>query len=544
MMIIFKPGQHPDADQLSAFVEQALPAHERNGVLAHLAVCAECRAVVKLVLPAEPVLQPEAPAPEPRRSWFPGSRFSGPRFSGSWISNWAVVLPAAAVAGLAVFIVFVHHRTPVLQQQAEISPAPAAATPPQMQSVSPAHPKAASPAPNPEVATPQRPPAPMPQQETAQPAVGVVAGLSSAAPRTAQSEQQAAPSEQRSVEPAAAGDLNSFVSSANAPVAGRLRPAPQGVAQENELHGAASGGMVGTGKLQAPTGNAQFAPQQNAYQRAAAQTVQVQAEAAPVETQSSQLRGLIARNAGSGLAAQPLPSHFAILSAASQGPIVLAIDTNHTVFVSNDSGQHWKKVQAVWTGRPVKVETVARARMFALSSTGTEATSFAALPQGATAAKMAGTMLSGTVTDRSGAVIPGATVTVTDPQVRLSRTIKSDANGRYLAAGLEPGSYDLDASAPGFKSSHLTSVVVTPANENVANLTLDVGAASETVTVEASPAPVELNAAPEDKVKKAAKGLAPARPSAAARAAAPLFEIVTDTGARWASVDGLTWQPK
>jgi hypothetical protein len=63
----FQPGQHPDADQLSAFMEMALPEHERLETLAHLAECEECRAIVFLaqkdLLPetqvaVEPELQP------------------------------------------------------------------------------------------------------------------------------------------------------------------------------------------------------------------------------------------------------------------------------------------------------------------------------------------------------------------------------------------------------------------------------------------------------------------------------------------------------
>jgi hypothetical protein len=52
---------HPDGDQISAFVEHALPGHEREQMLEHLAVCAECRAIVALSLP-----ELEAPA-QPQR---------------------------------------------------------------------------------------------------------------------------------------------------------------------------------------------------------------------------------------------------------------------------------------------------------------------------------------------------------------------------------------------------------------------------------------------------------------------------------------------
>src|ERR1700691_6281016 len=46
-----KPA-HPDADLLTAFAEQSLTATERDGVLAHLALCDDCREVASLALPA------------------------------------------------------------------------------------------------------------------------------------------------------------------------------------------------------------------------------------------------------------------------------------------------------------------------------------------------------------------------------------------------------------------------------------------------------------------------------------------------------------
>src|SRR4051812_25019106 len=42
---------HPDANVLSAFIEQALGSAERQNVLSHLAVCADCREIVALSLP-------------------------------------------------------------------------------------------------------------------------------------------------------------------------------------------------------------------------------------------------------------------------------------------------------------------------------------------------------------------------------------------------------------------------------------------------------------------------------------------------------------
>ena len=91
--------KHPDADQMSAFVEHALPAHEREEMLAHLAVCPECRATVRLSQgPAEEVEEPAAaPVEEPkRRPWFAG-----------WVVAWPV---AGALAAMVVFALYMRHE--------------------------------------------------------------------------------------------------------------------------------------------------------------------------------------------------------------------------------------------------------------------------------------------------------------------------------------------------------------------------------------------------------------------------------------------------
>src|SRR5882757_3248741 len=95
-------GQHPDADQLTAFVEQALPPYEREQTLAHLATCAGCRTIVTLSLPSleeSPTLQPK-PVHKP---WV--SRL----FSG-WHLVWPV---AAALAALSFVFIHLHNSAPV-----------------------------------------------------------------------------------------------------------------------------------------------------------------------------------------------------------------------------------------------------------------------------------------------------------------------------------------------------------------------------------------------------------------------------------------------
>lgn len=536
MTTTFKPGQHPDADQLSAFIEQALPAHERAGVLAHLAVCTDCRTVVALALPEAPAAQP---APEPRRS----SIFTG----------WMVFLPAAAaVAALTTFIFFVHRQGPALQQQAQATPAPVTIATPQLESAAPAQPRAASPTPQAENAKPVVPAQPKRQTETANGAIGSAGTGLAGSLRSVTNDDASGRNvviDNQSVQSAPAqNSANSFAPVVNNSIVSQNQAPAQANVPGSAFHGGAVGGMIQSNdSLQQAGANTQNRQQKSVGQQSASQTVQVQAEAPPaVATESADSNALIAGNAtyNLSLTRQAVPSGLPLLSSAARGPVVLAIDTHHSVFVSNDSGQHWKTVRAVWMGRAVMVGAAAPVKMLPLPAPGTSMGFNAGAPQGAALAKKAGISISGTVTDQSGAMVPGATVTVTDSRTGLASSTITAANGRYIVSGLEPDSYDLDASATGFKSSHLSNVAVTASNENVANFKLLVGAASETVTVDSSQASIEagdLKAAPE---LKTAKKLKAAPMDKAKQAPAPLFEIVTDKGIHWASADGITWQPE
>ena len=86
MSDLIQLGQHPDADQLNAFVEHALPAHEREQTLAHLAGCAECREIVALSLPPleeAPVVEADSVAKAGFGKWFSGWPLGVDRRSGS-----------------------------------------------------------------------------------------------------------------------------------------------------------------------------------------------------------------------------------------------------------------------------------------------------------------------------------------------------------------------------------------------------------------------------------------------------------------------------
>ena len=107
--------------------------------------------------------------------------------------------------------------------------------------------------------------------------------------------------------------------------------------------------------------------------------------------------------------------------------------------------------------------------------------------------------LTGTVTDSSGAAIPGAVVTATDVGTGQSRTAATDATGNYDFSLLPAGVYRVTFSAQGFKTVEVRSVSVNVTEVPVLNQNLAVGSKSERITVsaaaETSSTPVNVNKA-------------------------------------------------
>ena len=100
-------------------------------------------------------------------------------------------------------------------------------------------------------------------------------------------------------------------------------------------------------------------------------------------------------------------------------------------------------------------------------------------------------VLAGTVTDPSGAAIAGATVTAKNHDTGVATTTVSTSAGVYRFPELPLGTYDVTATAPGFKSAVLTGVVVQIQNVSALNITLQVGTQTESVTVNAGAPHVE-----------------------------------------------------
>jgi len=95
--------------------------------------------------------------------------------------------------------------------------------------------------------------------------------------------------------------------------------------------------------------------------------------------------------------------------------------------------------------------------------------------------------ITGTVKDISGAVVPNATVIVTNKATGVSQTFKTDSAGLYLAPALPPDNYEVQVQAPGMARAVAENVVVSVGITARQDFTLTVGATSQTIEVEAAP---------------------------------------------------------
>lgn len=502
---------HPDPDQLSAFAENALPAHEREATLLHLAACARCREIVALSLPPQEAQAAELPAATAAGA--PEKR------SRHWLGGWHLWLPTGSLAAAALVVLALH----IHQSRQAVPPQPsetASITPP-------ASPTLQSPAPLPAPAraaaldTPtdtaadkangtmsraakMPPPAALmkPQPATGTASTQAMAGVMAMAPAqdSANYTLRAAPK----------------VSSAPLPMAAPFGYSNDGavIAKNQYTAGAASGSSANG---QVIGGMAQAAPlrQQQANAAPAAPPLPAPPLPAPTRT-TAEGRAVLQDEAAAAPAPAlaPLPSHRPLATSAAQGARTLALDADGALFLSVDFGRHWTAVQVPWKGNAASLVTA-----------------------GYTQAAGRGTAsIAGLITDASGAAIPGASVTVTDTHSHVAAaTVRTDRTGRYLAAGLGSGAYTITVYAPGFETRTSTASLIA-AERLTLDAKLQVGSVSESVTVNSDAVRIDTQSAAGSPVPEAKKKYA--RREAAV---SPSFEVITARGEHWTSADGVTW---
>jgi hypothetical protein len=478
MSDLLQTGHHPDADQLNAFVEHALPAHEQEQTLAHLALCPACRQIVALSLPPAA----ESPAPQlesTRKYWF-----------FRWPFAWAGI---PAVAALVLFIIFIRNGPTTARQTS--APTQMAATRPPASLVAPATPRISAAASN-----DQQPATTLTRRNSAQTAL--------------QLHQKRA------------------VASANQPQMEALQQPGRG-ASSGAIGGVLGGIASQSPQLQVGKAVSQPVPAPPATTVNNAASVSVGGPVANVPQPASiadalTINGRALDRAQNALSTQsPLPSHLAVLSMAASAHQRLAIDLRNQLFLSNDDGRHWKAVPPQWKGRAVTI---------ALAFPASYGNGAPSLRVSSHPAVTAGSALSGTITDSSGAVISGATVTAINFDATLVRSAQTDGHGQFRIDNIAPGSYRLAAQAPGFQKQS-SPIEVAASQQTSADVTLQTGAVSQTVEVQASPSPIATESPSVAQSIDAKKTSEPAMIPTLSR-----FEIKTDTGDSWISTDGQTWK--
>src|SRR5688500_7283149 len=103
--------------------------------------------------------------------------------------------------------------------------------------------------------------------------------------------------------------------------------------------------------------------------------------------------------------------------------------------------------------------------------------------------------ITGLITDSSGGVVPGVTVTAVEQQTGLSRDTISGANGRYVFTSLRPTIYEIRAALTGFRTIRRTGIGLSAYQNVTVNVALELGELSETVSVAGNAANVDVTTA-------------------------------------------------
>src|SRR5438132_11799142 len=102
---------------------------------------------------------------------------------------------------------------------------------------------------------------------------------------------------------------------------------------------------------------------------------------------------------------------------------------------------------------------------------------------GSVIAQVASGSLVGTITDQTGAVVAGATVTAKSKATGAEKTVTTGANGDYEITALQPGEYDVTVEASGFTKTVQQAAKVSVSSRATYNLLLKPAGAEDVVTI-------------------------------------------------------------
>jgi hypothetical protein len=84
-------------------------------------------------------------------------------------------------------------------------------------------------------------------------------------------------------------------------------------------------------------------------------------------------------------------------------------------------------------------------------------------------------LITGTIEDKTGAVIPNAAVTISNISREILRTTKTNSDGEYLVPGLPAGTYTLTITASGFRKYRGPDIILHVAQQLRADVALEIG---------------------------------------------------------------------
>jgi hypothetical protein len=377
-----QPGIHPDADQLSLFVEGVATAREQERMLVHLAECGECRKAVFLMRPHEE--QQSAAITEKRWAWRGWTR--------RWLVSVGVPTAALACVLIAVLIYIRPRGTPETSQQ---------------------------------IASVSLP-------ESNRPGTAVAPTNNFEQSRPADNAEPTVDSE---------------------PVKRLVKPqndsAPNISRQESQTAGGLHLPALKSGRV--PTSGQ------------ATSSVPPQTAAAAPSVIGSRIRSVQTTN-----------------STLEQGPVSTPAISN--LSVNGRNSMQLQQLTPAGTQGAATQDTLAKKK---------EVPALQIQSASGEAQMLAG--ISGHITDRSGASIPGVTVAVSDEAGKTRQTTTS-VDGSFHLTQLPAGKYQLTARASGFKTSN-ESIELKPSEMAMLQPVLDVGSVSETVEVEAGAISIQSDSA-------------------------------------------------
>jgi hypothetical protein len=345
------PGLHPDADSLSAFIEGALPEHERRQCLAHFAECSRCREIAFLTLEPPPAPAASKPAPAWRR-WFAP----------------VPLLSAAAAACIVVLAVslYLHYtaRRPAPGGVASARQSPPTPAPPspeiRTEARIPANPArikrfalGSISATARTIAPPDLPPPPtIPAQSNS-----AAQALPSAAPLPAIFASVNSLSEitgtvtdaTGAAIPAATVTLRQLAGT----VIGNVRTDVMGQFRLSGLPAGHYELQITAAGFRSTSRQIDLQPRELASVRSemaigsVSETVEVTAAVPSVQTSS--------QTSTTRSAPRPLPSKLAATITVARSKVTLAVDSAGVLFISRNAGKRWKAVNPTWPGKVVRL---------------------------------------------------------------------------------------------------------------------------------------------------------------------------------------------